>query len=84
LNEILSGEIIKEGQTDPPKISADHRMIAIVDEEIQKRKRHLEYRKIHEQTHRGHSVSGLNQMGEVTQRFDPNDWITLGNSSSRS
>ena len=85
LNEILSEEIIKEGQTDPPKISADHRMIAIVDnEEIQKRKRHLEYRKIHEQTHRGHSVSGLNQMGEVTQRFDPNHWIKLGNSSSRS
>ena len=47
LNEILSEEIIKEGQTDPPKISADHKMIAIVDnEEIQKRKRHLEYRKI--------------------------------------
>ena len=31
LNEILSEEIIKEGQTDPPKISTDHRMIAIVD-----------------------------------------------------
>ena len=42
-------------------------MIASVDdEEIQKRKRHLEHCKIHEQTHRGHSVSGLNQMGEVT------------------
>ena len=42
LNEILSQEVIKEGQTDPPKISADHRMTAIVDdEEIQKRKRHL-------------------------------------------
>ena len=78
-------EIIKEGQTDPPKISADHRMIAIVDdEEIQKRERHLEYRKIHEQTHRGHSLSGLNQMGEVIQRFDPHHWIKLANSSSRS
>ena len=85
LNEILSEEKLKEGQTDPLKTSADHRMIAIVDnEEIQKRKRHLEYRKIHEQTRRGYSVSGLNQMGKVTQRFDPNHWIKLGNSSSRS
>ena len=39
LNEILSEEKLKEGQTDPLKTSADHRMIAIVhDEEIQKRK----------------------------------------------
>ena len=61
-------------------------MIAIIvhDKEIQKRKRHLKYRKIHEQTHRGQSVSGLNRMGGGTQRFDPNDWIKLGNSSSRS
>ena len=76
LNDILSEEKIKEGQTDPPKTSADHRMIAIVDdEEIQKRKRHLEYRKIHEQTHCLQSVSGLNRIGEGTQRFDPNHWI---------
>ena len=54
LNEILSEEKINEGQTDPLKTSADQRMISIVDdEEIQKRKRHLEYRKIHEQTHCG-------------------------------
>ena len=85
LNEILSEEKTKEGQTDPPKMSADHRMIAIVkDEEIQKSKRHLEYCKIQEQTHRGQSVSGLNRMGGGTQRFDPNHWIKLGNSSSRS
>ena len=51
-------------------------MIAIVnDEEIQKRKRHLEYRKIHEQTHHEQSVSGLNRMGGGTQRFYPNHWI---------
>ena len=61
-------------------------MIAIIvdDKEIQKRERHLEYRKIHAQTHRGQSVSGLNRMGGGTQRFDPNHWIKLGNSSSRS
>ena len=39
MNEILSEEKIKEGQTDPVKTSAYHRMIAIVhDEEIQQRK----------------------------------------------
>ena len=77
LNEILSEEKIKEEQTDPPKTSADNRMIAIFvdDKEIQKRKRHLEYRKIHEQTHHGQSVSGLNQTGGGTQQFDPNHWI---------
>ena len=69
MNEILSEEKINEGQTDPLKTSADQRMIAIVnDEEIQKRKRHLEYRKINEQTHRAQSVSGLNRMGGGTQR----------------
>ena len=36
LNEILSEEKLKEGQTDPLKTSADHRMIAIVDEKMKK------------------------------------------------
>ena len=54
MNEILSEEKINEGQTDPLKTSADQRMIAMGDdEEIEQRKRHLKYRKIHEQTHRG-------------------------------
>ena len=39
MNEILSEEKIKEGQTDPLKTSAYHRMIAVVHaEEIHKRK----------------------------------------------
>ena len=33
---ILSEEKLKEGQTDPLKTSADHRMIAIVDEKMKK------------------------------------------------
>ena len=61
LTEILSEEKLKEGQTNPLKTSADHRMIAIVDEKMKKfkRRRHIEYLKIHEKTHRGQSVSGL-------------------------
>ena len=49
LKKILSEEKINEGGTDPRKTSADHRMIAIVDDEELQRGRHPEYRKIHEQ-----------------------------------
>ena len=76
LTEILSEEKLKEGQTDPLKTSADHRMIAIVDEKMKKfkRGRHIEYLKIQEKK-KPWAVRIWFEMGGGTQQFDPNHWI---------
>ena len=65
---------IKEGQTDPLKTLADHRMIAIVDDvKIQKR----QAQRIPQNTRKSTSwaVRFWFEMGGGTQRFDPNHWI---------
>ena len=68
LNQILSEEKLKEGQTDPLKTSADHRMIAIVDEKM---------KKLPQNTRKNTSwaVRIWFEMGGGTKQFDPNHWI---------